>query len=427
MVSLAPAAPAAAPDNSLVRWSLIVGAGIFASTLALPDMIDLPVKNLLRTEFKLGRDEVSLFMSLAGLPWYLKILAGLLSDCFPLFGTRRRHYLIFSGSLAAVCWLIAGQVGHGYWPLLFALMATHTMLVFVSTVTAALIVEAGKRLRAEGQLVTVRVMVESGCGIVAGPIAGTLAGQDFALTGAAGALIAVCVVPAAVLLLREPPVARYDGSALRNAAAELRVLLQSRELWLSGLFIALVNAPQVFTTVLYFHQTETLGFANIDIGYLGSLSGIASVATAAVYGALRAKASLRALLIASILGNALFVSAFLLYRSWETAVAIEALRGVLGTVAVLVLMEVAVRATPARAAAMGFALLMSAWNIGVAVGDYAGAWLVQHKVLTFYGLSGLFTALSVATLFALPLLPRAIFAEPPAAAPPVDELPEAPA
>jgi len=412
MTSPAAVASATTPDDSLVRWSLIVAAGMFASSLALPDMLDLPTKNLLRTELKLGRDEISLFMSLAGLPWYFKIFAGLLSDCFPLFGTRRRHYLIFSGTLAAVCWLIVGHVGHAYWPLLFALMATHTMLVFVSTVTAGLIVEAGKRLGAEGQLVTVRVVVESGCGVVAGPIAGFLAGQDYVWTGVVGAIIAVSVVPAAVLLLREPPVSRYDTSALRDTAHELRQVLASRALWLSALFLALVNAPQVFSTVLYFHQTEVLGLSNLEIGYLGSAAGIASVATAGLYGAVRARFALRPLLVAAILTNALCVGAFVFYRSWQAALAIEVLRGVLGTVAVLVLMEAAVRATPARAAAMGFALLMSAWNVDVAVGDYAGAWLVQHKVLAFYSLTGTFAALSALTVLALPLLPRVVFAEP---------------
>src|ERR1044072_5897773 len=116
--TLAPAAPAAAQDNSIGRWGLIVAAGIFASTLAQPEILDLPVKNLLRTELKLGRDEVSLFISLAGPPWSFKIFAGPLSDCSPLFGTRRRHYLTFSGSLAAVCWVIAGQMRPDSWPLL---------------------------------------------------------------------------------------------------------------------------------------------------------------------------------------------------------------------------------------------------------------------------------------------------------------------
>src|SRR5882724_3323038 len=142
-MTVAEAAPHASGDGtSVVRWGVIIAAGMFAANMALPDTLDLPIKNLLRTELKLGRDEVSLFMSLAGLSWYLKMLAGLLSDCFPLFGTRRRHYLIFSATLAAVCWLIMGAVPHRYWPLFFALLATHAMLVIVSTVTAGLIVDA---------------------------------------------------------------------------------------------------------------------------------------------------------------------------------------------------------------------------------------------------------------------------------------------
>jgi predicted MFS family arabinose efflux permease len=337
-----------------------------------------------------------------------------------LFGTRRRHYLIFSGSPAAICWLIAGQVRHDYWPLLFALMATHTMLVFVSTVTAGLIVEAGKRLGVEGQLVTVRIMIESACGIAAGPIAGFLAGQDFAWTGVVGGIIAATVVPAAVLLLREPPVAHSDASVLHDTALELREVLKLRELWLSALVLLLANVPQTFTSTLYFHQTEQLGFANIDIGYLNAFSGTANVATAAIYGAVRTKFSLRTLLIAGILCGALSACGFLFYRSWDAAIAIEVSRGVLGSLGVLTLMEAAVRATPTRVAAMGFALLMSAWNIGIAVGDYAGAWLVEHKVLTFYSLAACFAVLSALTVFALPLLPRDVFARPAAKDPVID-------
>ena len=85
------------------------------------------------------------------------------------------------------------------------------MLMVVSTVTASLVVDAGKRFAAEGQLVTVRIVVESACGIVAGPIAGFLAGQNFVWTGVFGAVISFCVVPIVALLLREAPVARYNA------------------------------------------------------------------------------------------------------------------------------------------------------------------------------------------------------------------------
>jgi len=284
--------------------------------------------------------------------------------------------------------------------------------VFVSTVTAALIVEAGKRLRVEGQLVTVRVIVESACSVIAGPIAGFLAAQPFGWTGVVGALIAVIVVPAALFVLREPPVAHHDASALRDAGIKLREALGSRGLWLAALFLTLVLAPQTFNSSLYFHQVEELRLANIDIGYLNSLSAMAEIATAAAYATLRPRLSLRPLLVAGLLFGAIGAGSFLFYRSWEAALGIEILRGVLNTVGVLALMEAAVRATPVSIAAMGFALLMSAWNVGIAAGDYAGAWMVQRGIVSFYGLAALFALLSALTLLALPLLPRSVFAEP---------------
>src|SRR3954453_24199057 len=144
MTAPTPATPAAAGSNSLARWSLNIAAGMVASNLALPDSLDLPIRNLLRIELNLGRDETSLFFTLAGLPWYFKILAGLLSDSFPLLGTRRRHYLIFSGSLTAAGWLLDGVVSQAYWPLLFALMAANAMFNGISCETPAKIVEPGK-------------------------------------------------------------------------------------------------------------------------------------------------------------------------------------------------------------------------------------------------------------------------------------------
>ena len=102
---------------------------------------------------------------------------------------------ILKGALAGAGWLLVGAVSHSYWPLVFALMAANAMLVFISTVTAALIVEAGKRLGSESQLVTARIFTESACGVVAGPIAGYLATLPFGWTAIAGALIAMTVVP----------------------------------------------------------------------------------------------------------------------------------------------------------------------------------------------------------------------------------------
>ena len=88
------------------------------------------------------------FLALGGLPWYFKIAAGLLSDSVPIWGTRRRHYLLVSAVLAAVLWIVIGQVPRTFLSLLLAVIATNTMLVVGSTVVGALLVEAEQQLGA---------------------------------------------------------------------------------------------------------------------------------------------------------------------------------------------------------------------------------------------------------------------------------------
>ena len=102
------------------------------------------------------------------------------------------------------------------------------------------------------------------------------------------------------------------------------------------------------------------------------------------------------------------VLAHLAYRSLPAALVIAGLEGFLATACTLVLMQVAVGATPRAGAAMGFALLMSAWNIGDALGDVIAATLIERAAFDFYGVIGVYGTAMAALLLALPLLPRAL-------------------
>jgi len=52
----------------------------------------------------LGPAELSMISSIALLPWVMKPFYGFISDSFPLFGYRRRSYLILSGLLSSASW-----------------------------------------------------------------------------------------------------------------------------------------------------------------------------------------------------------------------------------------------------------------------------------------------------------------------------------
>ena len=99
-VAQAPAPRPASADE--YRTAIVVGTGIFATTLAQLEVLDLPFRQLLQVRFEASPQQTALFFAAAGAPWFLKPIAGLLSDSVPLFGTHRRHYLILCSAMAAV-------------------------------------------------------------------------------------------------------------------------------------------------------------------------------------------------------------------------------------------------------------------------------------------------------------------------------------
>ena len=401
-------------SKSLAKWVLIIGAGTFATSLPqiTDSPLDLSLKNVLTKELQLGLKDVTDFFFLATFPWYIKPIAGLLSDSIPLFGTRRRHYLILSSVFAAIMWLLLGVIPRSYWLLFVLLTMLNVMLVIGSTVVGALIVEVGQSRDPAGRLVAVRNFMEGACGVIAGTFGGLLAyHMSFSWATVIGAAIAFSLAPLAYVWLTEPKT-KYDSSVLKKAAREMRRLASSRLMWPAALFIFFVSIPQGFEEARYFYQWKDLGLSTQEIGYLMSASGGGAAVACLVYGFVCPFVRLRVLLAVGILSTAAGTVIYVFYTSYQAAVAIEALSGFLATIGVLALMEIAVWATPREAAATGFSLLMSAWNLGDGAGNILTARLIEDFHVSFFVVIGLYTTTQVVFLAAIWLLPNDLFNNP---------------
>src|ERR1700751_3354928 len=110
-------------NRMLLPMGLIIVFGIFASTMPQTTALGrLPLQFLLKNEVNVTREQMAAFFFWTGLAWYLKPLAGILTDAFPFFGTRRRHYLLFSSVLTALSWIGMGFLPHTYGSLLLGAM-----------------------------------------------------------------------------------------------------------------------------------------------------------------------------------------------------------------------------------------------------------------------------------------------------------------
>jgi Na+/melibiose symporter-like transporter len=396
------------PHAELVRSAFLIGAGVFATTLAQPAVIKLPLQNLLKTDLHVGPEGMAVFFAVSALAWYFKPLAGLLSDSVPLFGTRRRHYLLASTATAAVLWLLVGVVPRSYGSLLWAVVAMNSMLVMGSTVVGGLLVEAGQRYGATGRLTSARYFVMNVCLLLGGPLGGFLAARSFGLSTAVCAAIAFSVVPVAVLLLHESPTAERRTEVWTNAWAHIRTLVRSGTLWSAAGLLFLVYISPGFGTPLYYYQTDTLRFSQQFIGNLGFISGALGLLGAVVYGLLCGRLSLRPLLAFGIVCSVISTLFYLFYRSTTAALFIEGGAGLFATLAEVPLMDLAARATPRGSESLGFAVMMSVRNGALALSDIVGSLLIDQYHVSFFSLVWLNAGTTAAVLLVIPFLPRTL-------------------
>jgi predicted MFS family arabinose efflux permease len=408
----------------------MVGLGAFVTTIAQPAVIGrLPLQLLLKTQLHFSAQMLAGFLLIASFAWNVKPLAGIMSDAFPLFGTRRRHYMLFGAGMAAVCWFLMGVVPRSYLPLLLTAFGANAFIVIASTVMGGLMVEAGQKYGISGRITSIRQALQSAVSLGNGILGGYLAAVAFGWTvGIATALLLVLAVTT-FFALTERPVAVRNQNVLTNASHELRTLVGSRTLWTSGIFLALVYISPGFTTPLLFMQTDTLNFSAPYIGLMESIEGAAGLLGALIYGVVCRRFNLRQLLTTAI---ALNVTVTLLYLRYSHATA-PFIHGTVGFAVIcseLALMDLAVRSTPPGCESLGFALMMSARNFALGGSDLIGSWLIDSYGWVFHELVWLNAGTTALILLFIPFLPRAVMsrkdgdvAPGPASGPPAEPSP----
>jgi MFS family permease len=406
---MAPTRTSQAPDRALIYAGIIIVAGVLATTLAQPQVLArLPLQNLLKNELHLDRSSSSAFFFWAGLAWYLKPFAGIVTDAFPLFGNRRKSYVLLSATLAAAGWLALIVTPHVYRNLLFVVIIINVFMVVTSTVVGGYMVETAQAVAGSGRLTAVRQFVQQGCLIANGPVAGYLASIAFGWTAAACGGIMFLLVPVTALFLRERQRQGDPGQVLNNARAQLVNIASARTMWAAAGLMALFYIAPGFGTALFYKQQNALHMDTQAQGFLGLIGGVCGVVAAVGYGVLCRRLNLRTLLVGCmVLGTAANLG-YLFYSSVGRAQAIEGFNGFGYTLAELALMDLAVRATPAGSEGLGFSLMVSVRNLALFGTDWFGSTLLDHYHVSF---DSLVIANSVTTAVAVPLvflLPRLI-------------------
>jgi hypothetical protein len=397
------------PNKAFTYAALVIVVGVFATTLAQTQVLArLPLQNLLKNELHVDRTTNAAFFFWAGLAWYLKPLAGILTDAFPLFGSRRKSYILVSATLAGVSWLALTVTPHQFRSLLSVAIVINAFMMIASTAVGGYMVETAQATSRSGRLTAIRQFVQQTSFVINGPTAGYLASIAFRWTATACGGILFLLVPVTILFLRERRQHPDRREVLTHAKTQLVNIATARTMWAAAGLMALFYIAPGFTTALFYKQQNELHFTTQTQGFLGLISGVCGILAAVGYGILCRRLNLRMLLVWCMLAATVANLGYLFYSSLGRAQAIEGLNGFGYTLAELALMDLAVRSTPTGSEGLGFSIMISVRNLALFGTDWFGASLLDHHHLSF---ASLVIANSATTLIAVPLvflLPRAI-------------------
>lgn len=387
--------------------AVVIVVGILATTLAQQQSLGkIPLQNLLKNELHVDRAANAAFFFWIGLAWYFKPFAGILTDAFPLFGSRRRSYLLIGGALATLSWVALYFTPREYNKLLWVSIALNTFMVIASTVAGGYMVEVAHATSGSGRLTAIRQFVYQASILISGPAGGLLASLAFGFTAASCGGVMFLLIPATIFFLHEDRVQISASELLDNAGKQMVKIGAAKTMWAAAGLMALFYIAPGLQTALFYKQQNDLHMNTEGQGFLVFLSGGFGVLAAVLYGFLCKRFNLRTLLLWCLGFGMAGNLAYLFYATVAEARVVESFNGFGYSLAELALMDLAVRATPAGSEGLGFSLMMSVRNLALFGTDWFGSNLLDRYHVHF---SSLVLANAATTVITIPLsllLPR---------------------
>jgi MFS family permease len=325
--------------------------------------------------------QVTAFVTVFNLPWVIKPVYGLVSDFLPLFGYRRKSYLLIANVGAIVGYFWVTQISEPHL-LLIALLLTAYAMAISSTLCGAVLVENGQRLHESGTFVNQQWLWFNAAAMAAAITGGALVQYLPPASALHIAAAIVAVAPLAVIfgtlwLIPEQRTS-INIQGMKDTLAGLSASFKRRELWVIAIFIFLYYFSPGFATPLYFHMTDNLKFSQGYIGILGSIASAGWVVGALLYRRFFGGLTLKSLLNVSIAFGTVTTIAYLLLGSATSAAILNFCSGFAAMLATVATLTLAADYCPPRAEGFAFAVLMSIINLATASADNVGSFLYTH-------------------------------------------------
>lgn len=355
----------------------------------------LAVSFFLKDELGLSPAQVAALMGIAALPWVVKPLFGFLSDGLPLFGYKRRPYLILSGLLGTAAWLSLATVVDTAWMATSAILVSSLSVAISDVIVDSLVVERARHesLSNSGSLQSLTWGASAVGGLITAYLSGWLLAHVSTQTVFAITATFPLIVSAVAWLIAEESVSsRLDTSTVVNQVKQLRSAITQKAIWLPTAFIFLWQATPSADSAFFFFTTNELGFEPEFLGRVRLVTSLASLVGIWLFQRFLKNISFRWLMgWTTVISSLLGMTTLILVTHTNRALGIDdhwfslgdsLILTVMGQIAFMPVLVLSARLCPEGVEATLFALLMSVWNLAGLLSHEMGALLTHWLGVT---------------------------------------------
>lgn len=384
----------------------------------------LAVSFFLKDELMLSPVQVSALLGIVFLPWMIKPVFGFISDGLPIFGYRRRPYLILSGILGTASWMSLATIVNTSWAATLAIALSSLSVAMSDVIVDSLVVE---RARDESQAKA--GSLQSLCwgasaigGLITAYSSGLLLQYFTTRTVFAITALFPLIVSGVAWLIAESPVNQdaQDSNQtnplpIKHQLEQLRQAISQKTIWLPMAFIFIWQATPNAESAFFYFSTNELHFEPEFLGRVNLVGSFASLAGVWIFQRFLKSIPFRVIFAwSTVLSSLLGMTMLLLVTHTNRLLGIDdhwfslgdsLILTVMGKIVFMQVMVLAARLCPSGVEATLFALLMSVYNSAGTVSQAFGALITYWLGITATNFESLWLLVLITNLSTLLPLP----------------------
>ena len=383
----------------------------------------LAVSFFLKDDLGLTPAQVAALTGITAIPWIIKPVFGFISDGLPVFGYRRRPYLIFSGILGSASWVALATWVDTPRSATLVILLTSLSVAISDVIVDSLIVERAREesLSRSGSLQSLSWGASALGGLITAYFSGLLlqhlsVNEVFEITASFP-----LIVSGVAWLIAEQRISKDNPETqiapVRGQIKQLWGALKQKQVWLPIAFLFVWQATPTADSAFFFFSTNELGFEPEFLGRVRLVTSFASLVGIFLFQRYLKTVPFRKILgWNTVIAAALGMTTLLLVTHTNRALGIDdrwfslgdsLVLTVVGQITWMPVLVLSARLCPKGVEATLFALLMSIWNLSGLLSHEFGAVLTSWLGVTesnFDNMWLLVIITNLSTLLPLPFL-----------------------